>query len=124
MTETLPIIDVSKLDDDRALPRLAEEIGAACRDVGFFYIVNHSVPLPLISAAFSQSRRLFALPLEEKQKIAMDVVGGNRGYSALMREILDPVVGPDLKESFNVGLDLRPDDPDILAARPFRALNA
>ena len=54
----------------------------------------------------------------------MEVVGGNRGYSALMREILDHAVGPDMKEAFNVGLDLSPDDPEILAGKPFRALNA
>jgi isopenicillin N synthase-like dioxygenase len=124
LSKTLPVIDVSDLSDERALPRLAAEIGAACRDVGFFYVTNHSVPKPLMEAAFAQSRQLFALPLAEKRRIAMEVVGGNRGYSALMREILDHAVGPDMKEAFNVGLDLPPDDSEILAGKPFRALNA
>jgi isopenicillin N synthase-like dioxygenase len=29
-----------------------------------------------------------------------------------------------MKEAFNVGFDLKPDDPELLARRPFRALNA
>ena len=124
MAEALPIIDVSGLNDEAALPRLAAEIGAACRDVGFFYVVNHSVPKDLVRSAFAESRRFFALPLAEKRKIAMEVVGGNRGYSGLLREVLDHAVGADMKEAFNVGLDLAPDDPEILAGRPFRALNA
>ena len=29
-----------------------------------------------------------------------------------------------MKEAFNVGFDLKPDDPELLAGKPFRALNA
>src|SRR5579871_2301648 len=124
MADALPIIDVSGLTDGTALPRLAAEIGAACRDVGFFYVVNHGVPKDLVNQAFEQSHSFFALPPSEKQAIAMEKIGGNRGYSAPMQEILDPTLGPDMKESFNVGLDLAADDPEILAGKPFRALNA
>ena len=124
MTDALPIIDVSGLHDPEALPRIAAEIGAACREVGFFYVVNHGAPKALVASAFAESRKFFALPLAEKQTIAMAKVGGNRGYSALMNEVLDQAVGPDMKEAFNIGLDLAPDDPEILARKRFRALNA
>ena len=121
----LPIIDLSAFADGEAgLERLAQEIGAACRDVGFFYVKNHGVDAELMKAAFAQSHELFALPLETKQAIAIDKIGGNRGYSALLHEALDPARGPDLKEAFNIGLDLTPDDPELLAGVPFRALNA
>ena len=44
MTSALPVIDLSSCsDDDRALADVAASIGAACRDVGFFYVVNHGV---------------------------------------------------------------------------------
>ena len=124
MANALPIIDVSGLTDADAAPGIAAEIGAACRDVGFFYVVNHGVPRDLVASAFAKSRRFFALPLAEKQAIAMATVGGNRGYSALRNEILDPAAGPDMKEAFNIGLDLAPDDPEILAGKRLRALNA
>ncbi len=41
-----------------------------------------------------------------------------------MHEALDPSRGPDRKEAFNVGLELAPDDPDLIAGKPFRSLNA
>ena len=125
MAKTLPVIDLSSLSKDGSgLAQTAEKIGAACRDVGFFYVINHGVDSDLMAAAFAQSRQLFALPLEDKRRIASDKVGGNRGYFALMGEALDPARGPDRKEAFNVGFDLEADDPELLAGKPFRSLNA
>ena len=124
MTRELPIIDLASFGDgDEALADVADRIGVACRDVGFFYVVHHGVSRELMEGAFAQSRRFFALPLPEKQAIAMETVGGNRGYSGLMHEALDPARGADMKEAFNVGFDLAPDDPELLASRPFRSLN-
>ena len=125
VTDTLPIVDLAPLGEGEAgLDKVAAAIGAACRDVGFFYAVNHGVKRDLMDEAFSEARRFFALPLADKEAIAMRIVGGNRGYSALLGEALDPTRGPDLKEAFNIGLDLKPDDPELLAGKPFRALNA
>jgi len=126
MPRPLPILDFSswREDDPASLKRIAAEAGAACRDVGFFYVVNHAVDQRLIAAAFEQSRRFFALPLAEKQALAIEKVGGNRGYSGMLHEALDPARGPDMKEAFNVGLELAPDDPDLVSGQPFRSLNA
>jgi isopenicillin N synthase-like dioxygenase len=125
MERALPIIDLAEGSEDGAVhAQLAEKIGAACRDIGFFYVVHHGVERALMNEAFAQSRRFFALPLAEKQAIAIETVGGNRGYSGLLHEALDPSRGPDRKEAFNVGFDLAPDDPELLAGKPFRALNA
>jgi isopenicillin N synthase-like dioxygenase len=38
-------------------------------------------------------------------------------------EALDPDKPADLKEAFNIGLDLPADDPDVVAGRGFRAAN-
>jgi isopenicillin N synthase-like dioxygenase len=126
MPRPLPILDLSSWrEGDRAsLTRIAAEAGAACRDVGFFYAVNHAVDSGLIAAAFDQSRRFFALPLAERQALAIETIGGNRGYSGMLHEALDPGRGPDMKEAFNVGLEIAPDDPDLLSGQPFRSLNA
>src|SRR5271166_2521999 len=125
MAKALPIIDLSSWSGGgAAAAEVAKAIGAACRDVGFFYVVGHGVPTTLMDEAFAHSRRFFALPLADKQAIAIETVGGNRGYSALLHEALDPTRGPDLKEAFNVGFELQPDDPEFLAGKPFRSLNA
>jgi len=126
MPDTLPIIDLASSGEGEAdaLVRIAAEVGAACRDVGFFYVVNHGVETSLIAEAFAQSHRFFALPLDEKRRLAIEAIGGNRGYSGLLHEALDPARGPDMKEAFNVGLDLAPDDPELIAGKPFRSANA
>ena len=46
----------------------------------------------------------------------------NRGYVP-MRQTHYPGNLPDLKESFNLGLALRADDPDILAGKPLHGVN-
>ena len=122
--EKLPIIDLSGFASGESFDRVVAEIAAAARGPGFFYLVNHGVPLELMDRAFDESRAFFARPIAEKDAIAIDKIGGNRGYSALMREALDPKAGGDRKEAFNIGLELAPDDPELLAGVPFRALNA
>ena len=125
MNDSLPVIDLGDLRSghEAGLRRIAGEIGAACRGPGFFYVVNHGVPAALVADAFAKSRAFFAEPLEAKLDIAMEKVGGNRGYSGFMREALDPRRGFDAKEAFNVGLEMAPDDAS-LRTEPFRALNA
>ena len=123
---TLPTVDLTSLgeDDGASLTRIAAEVGAACRDVGFFYVVKHGVEARLITEAFAQSHEFFALPQADKRRLAIEKIGGNRGYSGLLHEALDPARGPDMKEAFNIGLDLAPDDPELVAGKPFRSLNA
>jgi len=125
MTDKLPVIDLSDLSSDNPakLRRIAAEIGEACRSVGFFYVVDHGVPAATMSAAFDLSKRFFASPLPQKRMLAIEQVGGNRGYSGLLHEALDPARGADMKEAFNVGLQLAEDDPELLAGAPFRSAN-
>jgi isopenicillin N synthase-like dioxygenase len=124
--DVLSIIDLGSSGeaDGASLTRIVAEVGAACRDVGFFYVVNHGVDQELIAKAFAQSRDFFALPLADKRKLAIETIGGNRGYSGLLHEARDPARGPDMKEASNVGLELAADDPELLAGKPFRSLNA
>jgi isopenicillin N synthase-like dioxygenase len=122
----LPVVDLASPgeSDGDSVTRIANAVGVACRDVGFFFVVNHGVDKALIAEAFRQSRRFFALPMADKQALAIEKIGGNRGYSGLLHEALDPGRGPDMKEAFNVGFELQSDDPELLAGKPFRSLNA
>jgi isopenicillin N synthase-like dioxygenase len=124
--DTLPIVDLasSRENDEVSLTRIAAEIGAACRDVGFFYAINHGVDKKLFAEAFTQSHCFFALPLADKRRLAIEKIGGNRGYSGLLHEALDPARGPDMKEAFNIGLELASDHPELIAGKPFRSPNA
>ena len=126
MSASIPVVDLDPLrhGGEAGLAKVAAQLGEACRGVGFFYVVNHGVPANLIAEAFARSRAFFAEPIADKLKIAMDVVGGNRGYTGFMREALDPSHGRDKKEAFNIGLDLALNDPGLNGGEPFRALNA
>ncbi|GJP40432.1 hypothetical protein CLOM_g108, partial [Closterium sp. NIES-68] len=51
--------------------RVASEIDAACREVGFFYLTGHGVPQQLMDSVREAGREFFALPEENKNEIAL-----------------------------------------------------
>ena len=121
----IPVIDVSGLRAPETGPRraVAAALGQACREVGFFYVTGHGIPAPLQRDVFAAAARLFALPDAEKERVSVKLSPHNRGYVGFGTERLDETAAPDQKEAFNVGLDLPPDDPDVLAGAPFRGPN-
>ncbi|PKU65234.1 probable 2-oxoglutarate-dependent dioxygenase At5g05600 [Dendrobium catenatum] len=68
---SIPIIDLGKLAggvvDCRAVIRA---ISDACRDWGFFQVVNHGVDMEVVRAVLGVWREFFKLPMEEKKKLA------------------------------------------------------
>jgi isopenicillin N synthase-like dioxygenase len=121
---SIPIISLAgSSNDDAECRATAARLGMACRDVGFFYLVDHGVPVPLINGAFAASRAFFELPLAAKQALSIRRSQHNRGYVAMADERLDPKAGADRKEAFNIGVDLPAEHPDVLAGKPFRGVN-
>jgi isopenicillin N synthase-like dioxygenase len=125
MTSPLPIIDIGDLVAGKpgAATSIAISIGKAAREIGFFYVAGHGIPSATFEHLFDTARRFFALPLDQKQEVAFARSKHNRGFIAMKGESLDPSKPADLKEGFNIGLDLAPDDPRILAGEPFRGVN-
>lgn len=120
----LNVIDLSGLDasNDGAVRRIAPALGRACRDVGFFYISNHGVPTALLTGILRCAQAFFAAPQAEKDKFAITRSPHNRGYVSIASESLNRSQA-DLKEAFNVGLDLSETDPEVLQGKPFRGVN-
>lgn len=121
----IPVIDLAPLFDGEpaGLELVAGEIGRACRGIGFFYATGHDVPHSLMERVFEQSARFFGAPEGEKRKALFSAKTGNRGYIPMGGEALDPAKPADVKEAYNIGLELAPDDPDIVSGARFRALN-
>jgi isopenicillin N synthase-like dioxygenase len=121
----IPVIDVSPLVDGSSAQAqaVAKALGQACRDVGFFYISGHGVPPALMKRVFDTSAAFFTGPASIREAVSFSGPGDNRGYIKLGGETLDPGKPPDIKEAFNIGLELPPDDPEMLARAPFRAAN-
>jgi isopenicillin N synthase-like dioxygenase len=117
----IPIVDIGPLVGRSAgAADVAEAIGNACRETGFFYVVGHGIAPELVDTVFEMSREFFGQPLAAKQRAAFSGPSGNRGWIQLGNEALDPGKPHDLKEAFNIGLDLGPDDPEVVAGKPFR----
>ena len=124
----VPVIDFEPFLAGSAAERkrVALEIGRACRDIGFFYVVDHGVPLALIERVFAEARRFFALPPERKAEIAIEKSPCHRGWFALGGENLDPAKQKetgDYKEGIKIGRDLPPDHPLVEAGLPLHGPN-
>eukprot|EP01038_Epipyxis_sp_PR26KG_P011737 gene11737-15703_t len=120
-TISIPIIDISKLRDGSVEERLtvANEIGKACKEIGFFIAVGHNVNITLIESVWNSTKDFFDLPIEQKLEVQFaDQSVYPFGYSQLGGEILSAGKAvesgqskqmqlPDLKEMFSIG----PADP-------------
>jgi isopenicillin N synthase-like dioxygenase len=122
---SVPIIDISGLRSpvraDRE--RVAAEIGAAARDVGFFYISGSGVDEQLFDRLLEVTKEFFALPVEEKMRNYIGLSRCHRGYVPVGEEGVENGT-PDLKEAFDTALDLPADDPDYLAGNPMLGPNS
>ena len=100
----IPNIDLSGAfsSSPEARREVAERIGAACRDTGFFYVSNHGVPEEAIAGMIAASQSFFARPREEKMKLHG---AGGFGYEPPLAQTLDANALPDLKETFMISLD-------------------
>src|SRR5579871_4324129 len=121
----IPVIDIAPLlkGTHKEQQAVADTLGHACREVGFFYITGHGIPEDLMSRVFEKSAALFSAPDSVRDAVSFSGASGNRGYIRLGGESLDPDKPADVKEAFNIGLELPPDDPELLARAPFRSAN-
>jgi isopenicillin N synthase-like dioxygenase len=122
--QKLPIINVAPLleGDTRASALIADEIGAACCDLGFFYATQHGIGADTLASLDAASRQFFALPEEEKMKIAM-ARGGRawRGYFPVGGELTSGK--PDRKQGLYFGEELGPEDPRVAGGLPLHGAN-
>ena len=68
----MPVIDIGAFAagiDEADARDAVERIAKACREWGFFQVVNHGIGDDLISALWRETRRFFARPLGEKEAI-------------------------------------------------------
>lgn len=109
--DEFPIIDFSSAPDDVVL-----QIGQACKDWGFFQVVNHGVPLELLAKVEDLGRRFFALSAEEKRKVKRDEVnamgyhdGENTKNVRDWKEVFDFLV----EDRTAIPASLEPDDQEL-----------
>ncbi len=125
MSDDIPVISLAGLRSGRSadVERIGREIGRAARGLGFFSVTDHGIAQTLVDAVFAESAAFFALPAAEKERLSVTNSTSYRGYVRLGEEKLDPALAGDIKECFNAGPDLAADDPDVLAGKPYHAVN-
>lgn len=126
--DEIPIIDFGPFltggEEERR--QTAAEINRACRNIGFFFVINHGIEQALIERTFAEAKRFFALPRAEKERISIDRSSCHRGYFALGGENLDPAKqteAGDFKEGLKIGRDLPPDHPLVVEGTPLHGPN-
>lgn len=123
--QSIPIVDLS-----RPLAEIVANVGQACRQVGFMYIVNHGVKRDLMERTFELSKAFFNLPMKDKLALSnKKSKSGIRGFFCLGEENLNGKDGTrdlskdkssiddkkykgDFKEGFDCGREVQKDDPD------------
>ncbi|KAH9294991.1 hypothetical protein KI387_038579 [Taxus chinensis] len=76
---SIPIIDMELLSgDDECRQIMMDNLASACKEWGFFQVVNHGVAGSVLEQMKRDVRGFFLLPLEEKLKYVMK--GGGEGY--------------------------------------------
>ena len=127
-TEIIPVIDLGPYlaGAPGAIDRTAEQLRFALTEIGFYFIVNHGMPLEQIHAAFRQAVRFHALPLHKKLEVKLDK--HNVGYlpmggDTLRTSTVATVTEANISEAFFVARDLPSDHPEVLADRRFRSAN-
>lgn len=121
-TERLPVINVAPLLEGGETCEIAREIERACKNLGFFYAVGHAISAKTLAQLNSSSRKFFALPEAEKNKIAM-VNGGRawRGYFPVGGELTSGK--PDRKQGLYFGEELGAGDARVAAGLPLHGAN-
>ena len=119
---SIQLVDIGGLysDDVSAKARVAAEIGKACDEIGFFYAVNHHVPLATIEAAHAKCAEFFAQPVAKRREAAAD--RNNRGYRE-MGDIIHKSGQLYARDSFDLGFPVKASDPEVLAGTPLYAPN-
>lgn len=104
----VPVIDIAPYlaGTPEGKRRVAEQLGRACREIGFYVIVGHGVDPGLVDQVETISREFFDLPLDEKMKVHIGNVSGGVGYSAVgdiaLAYTRGQVTPPDLNETFQI----------------------
>ena len=119
----IPIIDVSDLVAGTVgVQAVATQLGEACREGGFFYVVGHGVDEGLQQRLQELSRQFFAQDLNTKMQLRMSLGGRAwRGYFRVGDELTSG--RPDQKEGLYFGAELAADHPLVRAATPMHGPN-
>lgn len=120
----IPVLDFERFTSGEDRAGFVADLGAAARGPGFFLLTGHGIDADLQARVFAAADAFFGLPVAEKEKVSILKTPHYRGWAHDGLESLDETSGQkDRKESFNIGYDMDPSDPRVIAGAPFRGVN-
>ncbi len=126
--EEIPVLDLAPYlaGEPGAAEKLALELRHAQENIGFYYVINHGVPQSLFDRGFTELKRFFALPFEEKIKLKFDksMVGYVPSKSTVYEtSTFNKNTKKDLNETILLGVERDPDDPKLQEGHRFSVPN-
>lgn len=81
----LPIIDLQELENPETRENFYKKLRVIAREIGFFYLVGHNIPVGTREQLLATTKQFFALPQSEKESISMEHSKHFRGYTEIGR---------------------------------------
>jgi len=108
----IPTVDMARFRSGSEEERTSfiKDLGKAYEEVGFVAVVNHGVDEGEVSRFYDLVQAFFALPEEVKRRYEIPGLFGQRGYTSFGREHAKGSDAPDLKEFYQIGQTVAPDD--------------
>ncbi|WMD18320.1 2-oxoglutarate and iron-dependent oxygenase domain-containing protein [Achromobacter seleniivolatilans] len=121
---SIPVIDVQGLRVNQGISSdLVSQVDRACREIGFFSVVNHGIDASTIDSVLAQAKIFFNQPKHLKEEIEIHKSPYMRGYFSEGADKSDGVLG-DIKEGFDMASEIALEDAYVKANLPFYGPNA
>ena len=104
---TLDIADFLVNAQSDAADTFATELARVCHDPGFFYLVGHGIPETMDSDIMEIAEQFFALPADQRHRIAIGNSPHFRGYTILGDEMTQG------ENDWRDQLDIGPEEPAV-----------
>ena len=106
----IPVVNITKfIQGDKSERNLvANQIGDALRDVGFFAMEGHGVSGRTMKNAYGLAMRFFSMQKDKKAKYTVPGCSGQRGFTGFGTEHAKDSSAPDLKEFYHIGHEIPP----------------
>ncbi len=110
MTRSIPVVDFADYlsSDETRRDNFIKLVGDSLKDIGFFALKNHGIPLELIHQSYENGDAFFGLDQSSKSVYSRSEISHQRGYTAFGVEHAKDNPAPDLKEFWQTGRTHQP----------------